>query len=51
MALSNEPNQKLLAELQNLQADLVNAFNVINDCTESEKSYLNHQALIRNIGS
>jgi Fic family protein len=51
MVLSNAPSQELLAELQNLQADLINAFNLINNCSEAEKAYLNHQALISNIGS
>lgn len=51
MVLNKEPSNELLAELQHLQADLINAFNIINDCSENEKSYLNHQALISNIGS
>jgi Fic family protein len=51
VSISNEPNKELLAELQNLQAEFVNAFNLIKECDEREKIYLNHQALISNIGS
>lgn len=51
MVLSNNPSQELLAELQSLQADLVNACNAIEGCSSEEKSYINHQALISNIGS
>lgn len=51
MALSTEPSQELLAELHNLQADLIKACNLIEESGEAEKSYLNRQALISNIGS
>lgn len=49
--LSSHPSQELLAELQGLQADLINAYNLIDNCNDDEKLYLSHQALISNIGS